>query len=190
MSTLVTLRAGQLEGHARDALDLPHGVDAGVVCGVAVEAAVAEVDPTRELAHHEQIGALDPLALERAGIEQRRARADRAQVGEQAQALAQAEQPLLGTRLAGIRGVPLGPADGGKQHGVGATAGVEHLVGQRRAVLVDRGTAHQLVFELEVAQLGEHGPRRVHDLGADAVAGQRDYSAAHAGRRALMFSRT
>ena len=107
------------------------------------EAAVAEVDAAGQLAHHEQVGALDPLALERARVEQRRAGPHRAQVGEQAEPLAQAEQALLGARLRRVGGVPLGAADGGEQHGVGAAAGVEHLVGQRGAVRVDRGAAER-----------------------------------------------
>ncbi len=154
------LRAGELEADARDPLDLALGVDAGVVRGVAVEAAVAEVDAAGQLAHDQQVGALDPLALERARVEQRRAGPDRAQVGEQPEALAQAEQPLLGARPARVGGVPLGAADGGQQHGVGAPAGVEHLVGQRRAVRVDRGAADQPLVELEVARAAPARPRR------------------------------
>ena len=122
---------------------------------VAVEAAVAEVDAAGELAHDEQVGALDALALERAGVEQRRARPHRAQVREQAEPLAQAEQALLGPRLARVGGVPLRAADGGEQHRVGAAAGLEHLVGERRAVRVDRGAADQVLVELEVAERGE-----------------------------------
>ena len=97
-------------------------VGAVVVGGVPVAARLAEVDAAGELAHHQQVGALDPLALERAGVQQRGARPHRAQVGEQAQPLAQAEQPLLGPRRGRVlrhRGVPLGPAHRGQQHGVG-----------------------------------------------------------------------
>ena len=59
---------------------------------------LAEVDPAGELAHDEQVGALDHLALERAGVVERGERPDGAQVGVQPEALAQAEQPLLGPR--------------------------------------------------------------------------------------------
>ena len=62
------------------------------------------------------------MSTERAGVQQRRARADRAQVGEQAQALAQAEQPLLGARGARILGygrIPLwAPSEPGTSSGV------------------------------------------------------------------------
>ena len=47
------------------------------------------------------------------------------------EALAQAEQTLLGARLVGVGRVPLRAADGAEQHGVGVAAGGERLVGQR-----------------------------------------------------------
>ena len=113
--------------------------------------------------------------LQRAGVVQRRQRLDRAEVGEQAEALAQAEQALLGPRLVGIGRVPLRAADRGEQHGVGAAAGGERLVGQRRAVGVDRGAAEQVLLELELdADRVEDLDRRRRDLGADPVAGQGD----------------
>ena len=59
------------------------------------------------------------LALERARVVERGDRADRAQVGEQAEALAQAEQALLGRGRVGVGRVPLRAADRGEQHGVG-----------------------------------------------------------------------
>ena len=100
-------RARGAEGDAGDALDLLARVDAGVGGRVRGARLLAEVDPAGELAHDEQVGALDQLALERARVVQRRDRPDRAQVGEQAEALAQAEQPLLGPGLGRVGGVPL-----------------------------------------------------------------------------------
>ena len=112
--------------------------------GLAVAAAVAEVDPAGQLAHHEQVGAGDPLLPQRAGGDQRRARADRPQVGEQPQPLAKAEQALLGARRIGIGRVPLRSADGAEQHRVRVPAGLEHLVGERDPVGVDRGPADRI----------------------------------------------
>ena len=57
-----------------------------------------EVDPAGELAHDEQVGAVDELAPQGAGVEQRGERPDRPQVGVEAEALAEAEEPLLGPR--------------------------------------------------------------------------------------------
>ena len=59
------------------------------------------------------------LAPQRAGVVERRQRADRAQVGEQPEPLAQAEQALLGPRLVGVGRVPLRAADRGEQDAVG-----------------------------------------------------------------------
>ena len=77
-------------------------------------------------------------------------RPDGAQVRVEAEALAQAEQPLLGPRGARVGGVPLRPADGGEQDGVGGLAGGERVVGQRAAVGVDRGAAERVPLEGEV----------------------------------------
>ena len=73
----------------------------------------------------------DPLLAQRAGVDQRRARPHRAQVRVQAEALAQAEQALLGARRVGVGRVPLRAADRAEQDGVGGAAGLEHLVGER-----------------------------------------------------------
>ena len=100
----------------------------------------------------------------------------RAQVGVEAHPLAQAEQALLRARRVGIGRVPFRPADGAEQDRVGGAAGVEHLVGERRAVGVDRAAAHQLLVELELAQRLEQAARGADDLGADPVAGQQDYA--------------
>ena len=81
---------------------------------------LAEVDPAGELAHDEQVGALDPLAPQGRGFIQRRQRLDGAQVGVQPEPLAQPEQALLGPRRVRVGGVPLGPADRRQQHRVGA----------------------------------------------------------------------
>ena len=136
-------RARGAEGHPRDPLDLLARVDAGVRGRVLGPGLLAEVDPAGQLAHDQQVGALDHLALERAGVIQRRDRLDRAQVGEQAEALAQPEQALLGAGLGRVGGVPFGAADGGQQDRVGGAAGGQRLVGQRGAVGVDRGAAEQ-----------------------------------------------
>ena len=55
----------------------------------------------------EQVGAGDPLLAQRARVVERRDRAHRAQVGEQPEPLAHAEQALLRTRLARGRSCPI-----------------------------------------------------------------------------------
>ena len=67
---------------------------------------LAEVDAAGELAHDEQVGALDPLAAQRRGVVERGQRLDGAQVGVQAEPLAQPEQPLLGARRVRGRSCP------------------------------------------------------------------------------------
>jgi hypothetical protein len=176
-------RAGGRERDPRDSFDLRPRVYAGIRCAVVRARLLAEVDPARQLTHDEQIGPVDQLALERARVVQRRKRLDRAQVGEQAKTLAQAEQSLLGPRLGGIGGVPLRATYRGEEHGVGAPTCLERLVGKRGAVRVDRRAAEQvlLVFELDPGG-AQQLYCRPDDLGADPVAGKEDRSRCHRGR--------
>ncbi len=173
--------AGGVEGGAGDPVDLRDRVLAGVVGDVALASGVAEVDAAGQLADDEQVGAGDPLLAQRAGADQGRAGPDRAQVGVEAHPLAQPEQALLGARRARVGGVPLRAADGAKQDRVGALAGLEDLVGEGDAVLVDRAATHQALVVGELAEGGEHLARGGDDLGADPVAGKDDY----AGRASL-----
>ena len=188
LSTLVTLVRADSEADPGDALDLGHAVGAVVVGGVAVAARLAEVDAAGELAHHEQVGALDPVALQRAGVEQRGARAAPGAGWRTGRGpCAGPAAPARDAGCVGIGGVPLRAADGGQQHGVGGPAGLEHLVGERGAVGVDRGAADQVLVELEVADGVEHPDRGRDDLGADAVSGQGDYALGH-GREPIRWT--
>ena len=62
------LRPRGSEGDPRDALDLANAVDARVVGDVDVAPALAEVEAARELAHDDQIRALDAVAPQRARV--------------------------------------------------------------------------------------------------------------------------
>ena len=139
---------------------------------VAVAPAVAEVDAARQLADDQQVGAGDQFGPQGAGVHERGAGADRAQVGVEAETPAQPEQALLGPRRVGVGGIPLRPADGTEQDGVRAPAGLQHLVGQRRPVGVDGGAAGQVLAELELVDRLQQAARRGNDLRADPVAGQ------------------
>jgi hypothetical protein len=174
LSTLVT-------GDASDPLHLGTAVAAEIGGRVGRARLVAEVDAARELAHHQQVGAFDDLSPQRAGVVERRQRAHGPQVRVQAQALAQAEQALLGPWRIGIRGVPLRAADRGQQDRVGALAGGQDGVGQRGAVGVDRGAAERVLFVAEVADGVEDRQGGREDLGADPVAGQGDDAVGHGG---------
>ena len=100
--------------------------------------------------------------------------ADGPKVREQAQALAKPEQPLLGPGRVGVGRVPLGPADGAEEDGVGLATGLERLLGEGGAVLVDRGAPDRVLGDFEVADRLQDSAMRPDDLGADAVAGQQD----------------
>jgi hypothetical protein len=97
----------------------------------------------------------------------------RAEVGEQAQVLAQAQDGLLGAQRA-FELVVLPVAHGAEQHGVGGLGQVQRAVGQRVAVGLVGGAADQAVsvhLELQVQHV-QHLHGLGHDLGADAVTRQ------------------
>ena len=81
-------------------------------------ARLPEVGAAGELAHHHQVDAAHHLGAQRGALDQARVHAHRAQVGEHPQRGAQPEQPGLAALVA-AEVVPLRPADGAEQHGVG-----------------------------------------------------------------------
>ena len=102
---------------------------------------------------------------------------DRAQVRVEPERLANAEKPLLGTRLRRVGRVPLGSADRREQHRVGSVRRLERRLRQRRAGRIDRSPAEKRLGELEAhavprADDAEDLDRLGGDLGADAVARQ------------------
>ena len=128
---------------------------------------VAEVDAAGELADDEQVDALDVAEGRRAG--ERFDRADGAQVGEQAELLADAEQARLGARTAVV---PLGPPrrPAGRRRRPCRRRGSTRAAGRRG---VDRDAAEDvlLVGERPGATASRTGLRGGQDLGADAVPG-------------------
>ena len=164
--------AGGLEGDPGDALDLVAGVDAGVQRRVRLAPLLAEVDAAGELAHDEDVGALDDLGAQRARVDERRARADGPEVGKEAEALAQTEEALLRAGLVRVGRVPLRAPNRAEQHGVGITASLEDSVGERDPVRIDRGSADKMLLVGEVPDGVEDLYRSRNDLGADPVAGQ------------------
>ena len=100
-------------------------------------------------------------------------RLDRADVGEQSQRFAQAEQRLLGTLLR-VGLVPFRSADGAEQNRVAVLRVLEHVIGQRSAGGVERVAADHALLELEIDRRTarddlENLQSFADDLGADAV---------------------
>ena len=134
---LVAPLARQLEADARDALDLVGVVDLGVDGALLAVAEIgdgfrlAEIDAAGEFAQDDDIEALDHLALEARGIRKRRIDDRRPDIGEQAEVLAQPQQPRFRPRVVGHL-VPFRPADGAEDHGVAGVRLGHGLVGDRR----------------------------------------------------------
>ncbi len=100
----------------------------------------------------------------------------RAQVGEQAERFAQAEQTFLRTARPAL---PLRPANRAQQHGVSAAACGQGVRRQRVAGGVYRGAADQVSLECEapaetLADAFKHLARDERHLRPDSVAGKKD----------------
>src|SRR5690606_3209209 len=128
--------------------------------------------------HDHDVHAFQQLGLERRGAQRGGMRLDRAQVGEQAQALADRQQALLRPHF-GIGIGPLGAADRTEQDRVGLARGLECGCRQRLAVAVDRDAADVVLLELEAVT--ETAGNRLQyrqgggdDLRTDAVTGEDD----------------
>ena len=157
LSTEVTFlrrAARDLEGNVGDALDLRHRIDHGVESGArgafaGKSAGLAEVDSSEQLAHEENIGALEHLRDAAANNRPARRRRSRAKIGKAAEGFADGQQ--TGFRLLGRRQrVELRPANGAQQHGVGCETLFQRLLRQRRAELLDGDSADGQFLELNV----------------------------------------
>ena len=176
--------AGEVEGDAGDALDLVRRVDLRVdgalLAGFERDdlLRLAEIDAARELAHDDDVEPLDDLALERRGVGEGRVADRRPEIGEQAEILAQAQEPGLRALVVGHR-VPFRSADGAEQDGVRRLRALHGCVGDGDAMRVIRGPADQVGLRLEAgdAALAEPADELLHladHFRADAVAGQEE----------------
>ena len=102
----------------------------------------------------------------------------RADIGEQAEVLAQAQQPRLRPHVVGHL-VPFRPADRAEDHGVGGMRLGHGVVGDGDPVGVVAAAADQPLLGLERAHAvrvhpGDELLHLGHDFGADAVAGEQE----------------
>jgi hypothetical protein len=132
---LVAALAGRFKAHPGNAADfflsIDHGVEARAQAVARFYAArFAEVDVAGKLAHHHQVQAFGgDVGAEQAGPGQLGQQQGRAQVGEQAQGLADAQQAFFRPFFR-RKSVPLGAAHGGQEHGVSLFAGADCGFGQ------------------------------------------------------------
>ena len=175
-------RPGEVEGDARDPLDLVGVVDLGVdgallaVAEVADLLGLAEIDAAGELADDQDVEPVDQLALERRGVGERRIADRRPEIGEELQILAEPQEPGLGAHVVGHL-VPFRPAHRAEEHRVGGERLLHGRVGDRLAVSVIGRAADEvlLVFEAVrpvLVEPGDHPLHLGHHLRPDAVAGE------------------
>ena len=137
---------------------------------------LAEIDAAGELPQDQDVETLDQLRLQRAGLGQCREDHGRAEIGEELQLLAQAQQALLRLQVERV-GVVLGAAHGAEDDGVRGLGERHRAIGHRHAVRVEGSAADEIALALElqalaVAEPGDDALDLGHHLGADAVTGQ------------------
>ena len=174
--------AGSLEGNMGNALDLraavAHSVEGflrtgemPVYCGAAA-ARLAEVNVAGEFTDDQNVESGYQPGLQAGRIDQLLVTDGGAEVGKQAQILAQTQNGLLRAQRT-VQRVVFPVAHGTKQHSIGRLGQLERGIGQRVAKCVVGGTADQGGFHLErQVQHVQHLDGLGHDFRADAVTGQ------------------
>ena len=175
--------AREIEGDGGDALDLVGVVDLGIdgallaVAEIGDGLGLAEIDAAGQLAHDHDVEAVDQVALERGGVGERLIADGGAEIGEQLEVLAQAEQPGLGA-LVVRHAIPFRAADRAEHDGVGGKRALHGGLGDGLAMGVVGAAADQVGLGLDAWQ-GRCALTQAttplglaHHLGADAVAGE------------------
>ncbi len=136
---------------------------------------LAEIDIPGQLADDDEIDRAGDLRAERRGLLQAGEKFCRAQIGEELERLAQAEDRLFGTQRA-LEPVAVGIADRAEQDRVGTCGERQRLGRQRMAGGAIGGTADQTVLERqpEIERL-QHAPRFDRHFGTDSVARKNRY---------------
>ena len=149
----------ELEGDAGYAdhfiAGVTHGVPGFAGCRVPF-ARLAEVEPAKQLADEQNVGAFDDLRPQRAVDGEFFEREGGTQIGESAERGANLQQAGFGALVRG-QGIEFVAAHRAQQHGVGGERGSERVGGQRRAVLHNRDAADALAIEIELC--GRRGLR-------------------------------
>src|SRR6185503_17742607 len=113
---LVAATARKLEGDGGDALDLVGLVDLRVDCALLAATKIldllglAEIDAAGQLAHDHDVEAVDAVALQRGSVGKSGVTDRRAEIGEELEILAQAQEACFGALLV-RHAVPFGTAD-------------------------------------------------------------------------------
>ncbi len=182
------LRA-RAEGQAGDAADLRLAIDVGVealalaIFQGANAPRLTEVDAAGELAHDQDVQPRHHFRLQAGGVRQLRIENRRAQVTEQLELGANAQQAPLRAQVS-LHRVPLGTAHRAQQNGVRGPGRGQGFRRQRHPGGVYGGPAQQPVLELQVQAEApvhdlQHFDRLGHDLRPDIITGQYQYFLSH-----------
>ena len=187
---------GHVKGHLGNPADLLLGILLDVVGGGAqvcvLHALFPEVDAAGELPNHHDVQAAGQnFRLQGGGVRQLFKEQGGAEVGKQAQGLAQTQQSPLRPLVPG-EGVPLPTAHSPQQDRVGGFAHIDGFLGQAAAGGVDGTASRQDLVVLEgVAKffpyLVQHQQGLLHHVGADAVPGNDREFIVHGSQPSCLF---
>src|ERR671917_2030496 len=163
-----------LESHPRYPFYLLAGVDGEIARLFFAFDLLPKVGAAGQLANDEDVYTLDDLLLQGRGVEQRRDRRHRPQVGEHAQGFSKLQEPAFGARRPPIE---VRMADSSEQDSVRSPRPLQRLFRDRLAFFPDRCSPYLalLVGELYAEVPGggvHHRPGGLDDLRSDAVARQ------------------
>ena len=169
----------RLERELCDALDFGHGIVFEIPCPLVAVldlrlALLAEVDAADQLAHDDEVSALDKLGLQRRILDERVSDLHGTQIRVKAETLPKTQNRLFRAQSRLYR-IPLVAADSAEEHAVRRLRGGERRLRQRRAVLVISRAARIMLLigerQMELfRRLFQHGDGCIRDFPADAVA--------------------
>ena len=176
--------AGEFESHAGDALDFIGVIDLRIDGALLAIAEIgdgfgfAEINAAGQFAHDEDIEAVNKFALEGRGFGKRRIADGGAQIGKEAQILAQAQEACFGAVDIGDL-VPAGAAHGAKENRIGSLRFFHILFGNGFAMGIIGAAADKAAVGLEFGDAlpvhpGNDGFNLGHDFRADTVTGEEE----------------
>ena len=152
LSTLVTLRRANLNADLGDPLDLGLAVDAGVV-GACRRCGRGRRSRCPPVSSRTTSRSVPSIRSRRSGLASSSAGLGRTgrRFANSSSSLRRPSRPCSGRGASGSVESHFGPPTAASRTASDAAAGVEHLVRERGAVLVDRRAADEALVDLEVA---------------------------------------
>ena len=168
---------GILIGNTKYTLNFFASVVVGVVCNVCSFFLFSKVHTTSQLTDADKVGTTYQLVLQGRLVHQAVEGLNRTDIGKQTQLLTHSQETLLRANLSGWVVIELRVTNAGKEHSISIHTGLESLLGEGIANLVNSmGTTKSLLVRNLVSELlgysTHNGYALLHNLWSDAITGQ------------------